>query len=56
MRLEMSQTKIKPDDEPRELNFTFSCFFLRISKALSQIKTPNRYGTAYLGIIEKAVT
>ena len=51
MRLEMAQTKIKLDDEPRELNFTFSCFFLRISKALSQIKTPNRYGTAHVDII-----
>ena len=48
----MAQTKIKLDDEPRELNFTFSCFFfLRISKALSQIKIPNRYGTAHVDII-----
>ena len=27
MRLEMPQIKNKPDDEPRELNFTFSCFY-----------------------------
>ena len=53
MRFELPQTKNKSDDEPRELNFTFSCFFLWISKALSQIKTPNRYGTAYVDIIEK---
>ena len=46
MRLEMPQTKNKSDDEPRELNFAFSCF----------VKTPNRYGTAYVGISEKAVT
>ena len=53
MRFELPQTKNKSDDEPRELNFTSSWFFLRISKALSQIKTPNRYGTAYVDIIEK---
>ena len=27
MRLEMPQTKNKSDDKPRELNFTFSCFY-----------------------------
>ena len=27
MRLEMPQTKTKSDDEPSELNFTFSCFY-----------------------------
>ena len=27
MRFEMSQTKYKSDDEPRELNFTFSCLY-----------------------------
>ena len=27
MRLDMPQTKNKSDDKPRELNFTFSCFF-----------------------------
>ena len=53
----MPETKNKSDDEPRELNFTFPCFyFIWISKALSQIKTPNRYGTAYVDIIEKPVT
>ena len=28
MRLEMLPTKNKCDDEARELNFTFSCFYL----------------------------
>ena len=43
MRLEIPQTKNKSDGKPRELNF-------------SQIKTPNRYGTTYVDIIEEAVT
>ena len=55
MRLGIPQTKNKSDDKPRELKFTFSCF-LRISKALSKTKTPNKYGTTYVDIIEKAPT
>ena len=27
LRLEMAQTKKKSDDEPRELNFIFPCFY-----------------------------
>ena len=27
MRFGMPQTKNKSDDEPRELNFAFSCFY-----------------------------
>ena len=27
MKLEILQTKNKSDDKPRELNFTFSCFY-----------------------------
>ena len=27
MKLEILQTKNKSDDEPRELNFTCSCFY-----------------------------
>ena len=31
MRFEMPQTKNKSDDEPNELNFTFSCvYFMNI--------------------------
>ena len=56
MRLEMPQTKNKSVDGPCELNFGFSCFYFMNTKALSHIKTRNRYGTAHVDIIEKAVT
>ena len=49
----MPKTKNKSNGKPRELILHFLVFILLIFKALSQIKAPNRYKTAYLDIIEK---
>ena len=35
MRLKMRQTKNKSDDEPRELNVTFFCFYFINFKAVA---------------------